>query len=240
MFNSKYQFHFDVIDSVFYPFYKGLFFIQDKLGSVFYKYIYLVDIQKENIKLKKEIENLKIKIAVLESDEVRELYRLLKIKRNLKYKAILSKVIAYDIVNMFSSFKIDKGREDGIKLNMLVVNPPFVIGKIYKVNSKTSSVVSIAKPGFTIPALIQKKNIICILKSVGLGKANLMYIPHVYKDDINIGDIVYWPGIDSFKAKFILGKVKSFQREGIITIMADVETFKDLSLSYVFVVANDE
>jgi rod shape-determining protein MreC len=93
------------------------------LTNSFYSVQQIVKMREENILLTDTVHELEEKVRVLESvvnksDALEAEYEL---KSNLKYDYVVGQVISLDDSNWFSRFTIDKGEQDGLKKNDIVV-----------------------------------------------------------------------------------------------------------------------
>ncbi|MBF0569859.1 MAG: rod shape-determining protein MreC, partial [Candidatus Omnitrophica bacterium] len=83
-------------------------------------------------KLQREVSTLKARVVGFEemSRENRRYAELLDLKSRSMFSSEAASVIARDPSNWNSSLMINKGRSDGIKANMAVVNSSGVVGKV--------------------------------------------------------------------------------------------------------------
>lgn len=113
----------------------------------------LQNILNENEKLKKEIEELRLKsneIDVLKSKND-ELAELLGIKDSYKnYEGIPAQVISKSISNYEKTAIINVGEDKGIKENMIVVAAKGLYGRVITVSKNTSKVQLITDPASKI------------------------------------------------------------------------------------------
>ena len=93
------------------------------LTNSFYSVQEIVKMREENIMLTETVYSLKEQVRILEnivnkSDALETEYEM---KKNLSYDYVVGQVIALDDSNWFSRFTIDKGENDGIKQNDIVI-----------------------------------------------------------------------------------------------------------------------
>ncbi len=104
-------------------FQKVSFNIGQTLTSSFYSVQDIVKMKEENILLTDTVYELQEQVRILENivskSEALELEY--KMKSNLKYDYVIGQVVALDGSNWFSRFTIDKGSQDGIKENDIVI-----------------------------------------------------------------------------------------------------------------------
>ncbi len=93
------------------------------LTNSFYSVQEIVKMKEENIMLTETVYSLREQVRILEnivnkSDALETEYEMMK---NLSYDYVIGQVIALDDSNWFSRFTIDKGENDGIKQNDIVI-----------------------------------------------------------------------------------------------------------------------
>ena len=99
------------------------------LTNSFYSVQEIVKMREENIMLTETVYSLKDQVRILENivNKSEALETEHEMKKNLSYDYVVGQVIALDASNWFSRFTIDKGENDGIKQNDIVIKAEFVI-----------------------------------------------------------------------------------------------------------------
>ncbi len=126
----------------------------------------LKELQAENDSLKAEINDLTMKINLLEQDKeeltrLRELYKLDQYYSD--YKMVGARVTANDSGNWFRSFVIDKGKKDGIKIDMNVMAEGGLVGIVTEVGTNWARVRSIIDDASNVSALVLSTSDTCIV-----------------------------------------------------------------------------
>ena len=126
----------------------------------------LKELQEQNNLLQAEVDDLTTKINLLQQDKeelqrLRELYQLDQYYSD--YKTIGARVTANDSGNWFSSFVIDKGKNDGIKVDMNVLAGGGLVGIITEVGPHWSRVRSIIDDSSNVSALVLSTSDTCIV-----------------------------------------------------------------------------
>ena len=126
----------------------------------------LKELQNENSKLQAEVDELTMKINLLQQDKeelerLRELYQLDQYYSD--YKMVGARVTANDSGNWFSSFVIDKGKNDGIKVDMNVMAEGGLVGIITEVGPNWARVRSIIDDASNVSALVLSTSDTCIV-----------------------------------------------------------------------------
>lgn len=96
------------------------------------------ELKAQNHKLMEE--NSRLAQERTELEQLRELYQL---DETYQYPKIMAKVIGKDPGNWFQIFQIDKGREDGIEVNMNVLSGNGLVGIVTSVSAHSATVRSI-------------------------------------------------------------------------------------------------
>ena len=126
----------------------------------------LKELQAQNDSLQAEINDLTIKINLLQQDKeelerLRELYKLDEYYSD--YKTVGARVTSNDSGNWFTSFVIDKGKNDGIKEDMNVMAEGGLVGIITEVGPNWSRVRSIIDDSSNVSALVLSTSDTCIV-----------------------------------------------------------------------------
>lgn len=124
------------------------------------------EIAEENVELQATIdelmmENTRLELASVELDRLRSLYKL--DKEYGKYDKVGARVIAKDAVGWFNEFKIDKGTDDGIKVDMNVIADGGLIGIVSEVGPNYAKVRSIIDDSSRISAMAMQSGDECII-----------------------------------------------------------------------------
>lgn len=126
----------------------------------------LKELQAQNDSLQAEINDLTMKINLLQQDKeelerLRELYKLDEYYSD--YKTVGARVTSNDSGNWFTSFVIDKGKNDGIKEDMNVMAEGGLVGIITEVGPNWSRVRSIIDDSSNVSALVLSTSDTCIV-----------------------------------------------------------------------------
>ena len=189
----------------------------------------------ENKRLKKENQKLLNEILKIESKEKenRELKKLLKFELQKEFDLKLAKVISADLDGFIL---IDKGKKNGIKIGMPVINSEKVFyGEIIEVYNHFSKVILINNKKAVVPAQTAKKGIKGIIK----GEENFLIFDLIKKDDkIKTGDIIITSALSEiFPKGLLIGRVKKIEKNDLDPFLkAEVEPFIDQNLETVFLI----
>lgn len=161
------------VGGVITPMQKGINVIGSKMAD---KIDYITTMQKtvdQNKKLQEQIDELSAENKLLQQDkyeleEFRKLYDL--DEQYAGYSKVAARVISSDNDNWYNSFVIDKGSQDGIKVNMNVMAGDGLVGIVVKVNKSYSRVRAIIDDSSNVSGTILKNSENCIVS----GNLNLM------------------------------------------------------------------
>jgi rod shape-determining protein MreC len=162
----------------------------------------LQGVYQENKKLQQKVikltlENSELKEEHLENSRLRA---LLEFRSGLEYQVIPAEVVAAEPNRPWGrgSVLVNKGKEEGIKRNMPVLNLYGLVGKIEEVFPHRSTVQLMLDPDFRVSALDQRSRVFGIIKPYP-GQGMLLNLDNVpLGEDVQIGDEVIsagWGGI---------------------------------------------
>ncbi|MCJ7577593.1 MAG: rod shape-determining protein MreC [candidate division Zixibacteria bacterium] len=159
----------------------------------------LQGVYQENKKLQQKVmeltlENSELKEEHLENSRLRA---LLEFRSELEYQVIPAEVVAAEPNRPLGrgSILINKGKEEGIKRNMPVLNLYGLVGKIEEVYPHRSTVQLMLDPDFRVSALDQRSRVFGIIKPHP-GPGLLLNLDNVpLGEDVQIGDEVISAGL---------------------------------------------
>ena len=148
------------------PMQKGINTIGTWLSDMTHNWDTLEELRAENEALQAEVDSLSVKINLLQQDKeeldrLRELYELDQYYSD--YETVGARVTANDSGNWFSSFVIDKGSKDGIKVDMNVIAGSGLVGIVTEVGPNWARVRSIIDDSSNVSGLILSTSDTCIV-----------------------------------------------------------------------------
>lgn len=202
------------ISMVVVPLQKGM----NNLGLWTYdKYTTLQEISvvlDENKNLQSQIdelteENNQLKQDSYELNRLRELYEL--DQQYAGYSKVGARVIEVTTDNWHSSFKIDKGTDDGLKVDMNVIANGGLVGIISETGSNYSIVKTITENNSNVSGMLIDTNETCIVQGdIELMDTGMIRVSH-FKSDVIVrnGDKVVTSNIsDKYLQGILIGYVK--------------------------------
>ncbi len=184
------------------------------LGQIWDRYINLVGVQMEN-------ERLHSRITVLEGDNRRlsekvilseRLKVLLDYKEHSQVDMITAAVIGRKPSQWFDTIMINKGSLEGIEIDMGVVVPQGVVGKVIDSGPHYAQVLLVSDRNSAIGATVQRTRDEGIAQGVDAYSVHLKYLPHDSK--VAIGDLLVTSGMEgSFTKGIKIGQVEDIKRK---------------------------
>lgn len=195
------------------PLEKAIVTSKNSVIGLWNRYIYLINVRKENQTLKRMINRLKE-----ENNRYREtvmanirLEKLLDFKEKIPVPMVPAQVVSWDPSTWFRTIIVDKGIRDGIKRNMPVVNSDGIIGRIMQSSSHYSKVLLIIDPNSAIDSIVQRTRARGILEGTGGGDCELKYFSK--NDDVREDDRIVSSGLGGiFPKGLALGEVTKVKR----------------------------
>lgn len=152
--------------------------------------------QDENVRLRKEVDELKTYVTRLYEAGVenQRLRALLEYERNNPGRDyIVAQVIGHDPSNLVRSITVDKGTKDGISDGMVAVVGAGLVGAVVKTYPLASKVLLITDPTSTINAMVQRSRVLGIVTGTPKGVLSLIYVSQ--DEDVKEGDMVVTSGL---------------------------------------------
>ena len=184
------------------------------------------DLNKENLKLRQEIqllekENVHLKEIERENNILRE---ALNISQNIHPVKEVALISGKDIQGFQDWILINRGSKHGIAENMVVLSPEgALVGKIFEVEPSFSKVMLIIHKDSVVAALIEKSRAEGLIKRSEKGGLSMDFISNIEK--IEIGEKIITSGMDNVYPKGILiGKIENISS-------TDNQLFQNITIS---------
>jgi len=205
------------------------------------EYLNLLNIKKENAKLKNELSEMKTKLNLFNESiiENERLKTILDFQKNTKMTLVPAQVIGRDLLPDHKTITINKGTKHGLKHLQAVLTVTGAVGYIFKPTERTSHVMLITDRYSVVDAVIQKTRAHGILEGTSKDSGILQYIDRT--EDVKPGDLIVTGGIDNiFPKGFPLGVVTDVERKTkSATLAVDIKPIVDSNkIEEVFVVLN--
>ena len=166
----------------------------------------------ENANLKQRLEQMEFDLGQTRSavSENERLRGLLDLKEKSAYKAVIAKVIARDPSLWFDTVTINRGRMSGIELNMPVVTPGGIVGRVVATGPWVAQVMLITDERAAAGAVVGEIDNSNAIGSVrGLSERGLLEMRYVSGlEKVEVGNLVLTTGQDGiYPAGLTVGQV---------------------------------
>ena len=149
-------------------------------------------------------------------------------------KAVPSQVIGRSPAGWRETIVIDRGRADGIQLNMPVVTYAGLLGRVSEVAHHTAKVKLVTHPRFRVGALIQRTRHTGVVYGTAEGECRMKYL--AMDADVQIGDVVETAGFSEYFPKgLMIGRIDAVWKEpgqlyraASIRLAADIDRLEEV------------
>ena len=221
------------VSTVVSPLQKIVYNINSRVKETVDFFLNFSEVKLENEELKKKNTKLANELIEYESlkDEVerlREALNFTESKNNYKYVGV--NIIGYSGNSLSDGYIIDKGSNDGIDKNMVVVSSKGLVGKVTKVSSNFAIVQSILNENIAVAVMDQQtREATGVLQGLSDKKDNNMTVVYnlPISSDVKEGDIIITSGLGKIYPKEIpVGTVVSVEEDNVrVMKSAVVEPF---------------
>jgi rod shape-determining protein MreC len=160
-------------------------------------YFALQNTSRENERLRRENDALKLQINQLQSKaaEADRLASLLNFRQTHQNVPMLgARVIGTSADTQSQTVYLDRGEREGIRRNMGVITPDGVVGKVIESFSNTSQVLLLTDKDSGVGAMLSESRIQSPVGGVGEPLLSMKYVPN--DDEVNLGEHVVTSGMD--------------------------------------------
>ena len=177
-------------------------------------------LQEENKELKEKLADIQSENSILiqqqsELEKLRELYELDNIYSD--YPKVAARVVSVQPDNWFSEFTIDKGSEDGIKVDMNVIADAGLVGRVTYVGKNYSTVTTIINDESNVSAKSASTSDNCIVNGdLKLMDEGYIRVSNISKDAaIKDGDMLLTSYIsDKYLPGILIGYITNITDDG--------------------------
>lgn len=237
------------IGSVVSPLQKIVYTVNDKIKSSMDFFLNFSKVKQENEELKiknSELENQMVEYKNLndENERLREVLKLKESKSNYDY--IGTNIIGYSGGTLSQGYVIDKGTNDGIEKDMIIINHQGLVGKVTQAESNYSIVETILNDNIAVSVMVDStRETTGILRGFKENKnENLVKVYNLPIDsEIKEGDIILSSGLGMIYPKEIrIGEVISVDTDNVMVMKnALVKPYVDFNkLEELFVVVPND
>lgn len=178
------------------PIQKSLGAVVRSVRHVWEGYVYLWGARRQNQALSAAIDELKLENQRLrvQAEQGRRLQVLFDLRQQLPLPTLAAQVLSTGSSETARIVMIDKGADNGLKVDLPVLVAEGVVGKILHVFSTTAQVLLITDPYSGVAGLLGDSRVHGILKGQNQPQCSLAYVPN--GEQARAGQIVYTSGED--------------------------------------------
>ena len=155
----------------------------------------------ENEQLRKQVEQMQAELRDTRerAAQADRLGAFFKLNSTSEYKTVVASVIARDPSMWFDSLTVDKGRIAGVEVNMPVVTPGGIVGRVISTSPFSSQVMLLSDEKSGAGAVVGQLGQSNALGSIkGLGESGLLEMRYVSgMEKVQVGDVVMTTGQDA-------------------------------------------
>lgn len=202
----------------------GLSRVTSSVGHLFGTIQHAGDLATQNQVYRDEIDRLQAAVVQMREVEVenRDLRELLGLRERAPLGSLLSvDVIARDPLGAVQAVTIDRGSDDGIRVNLPVITWKGLVGRVVEVHPTSSKVLLITDVNSAVSVRIQdpSSRATGVIRGVGDGRLLLQYVPRT--DLLRTDDVALTSGIGGiFPSGVLVGRVLQVRQR-------DVEVFQE-------------
>jgi len=198
--------------TIMYPLQRGTSSSANSISGIFGRFSELRRASTENEQLRAQVQAMETELRDTRerAAEAVRLEGLLKLSQGSQYHSIAAHVIARDPSMWFDGITIDKGRWAGVEVNMPVVTPGGVVGRVVSTSPLSSQIMLITDERSGAGAVVGQLNQSTAMGSIkGMGESGLLDMRYVSGNEkVQVGDMVSTTGLDGvYPAGYNVGEV---------------------------------
>lgn len=184
------------------------------VSALLQEYVYLVDVKRDNDRLRAENARLfEDNNRLLSSaTENRRLRRLLQLRDELRGNLLSAQVIGKEVSPYFRVTRVvlDRGERDHVRAGMPVLTADGLVGQIRRTYSRYADVLLTADKTSAIDVVVQRNGARGMLKGTGAEENYVCQLEQLSRDDdVQPGDVVVTSGLGQrFPASILVGEIK--------------------------------
>ena len=145
--------------------------------------------------------------------ENRRLRELLALRQAVPLETLAAQVVGRDGVPWFRSLTLDKGEQDGVRLDAAVISATGVVGRVFAIGAHAARVQLLLDRDGGAAVLVERSRVSGVVSGqvsgpdAGGGDLALKYVPE--RADVVVGDVVVTSGLDRIYPKgLVIGRVR--------------------------------
>ncbi len=219
-----------VVLSVTWPLQQAATWTTRSLRGVWDNYLYLVNLQRENLRLREEIKWLRQENhRYLESYlQYQRLQRLMNFREQTPLDVVAAEVVGRNANSWTEIVYINRGTRDKVAKGLPVVTHEGLVGQVIQAAPALSQVMLLTDFRSGVDALVQRTRASGVVAGRGRNVAELKFLP--VGADLQPGDRLISSGMGGvFPKGLIIGEVKGISRNGRQTPHVEIRPSVDFS-----------
>ncbi len=174
---------------------EGMATLDREMREWWARYVALQGISDQNRDLRERIQQLEGTVNHLREQALMadRFAALLEFQKDESIRTVAARVIGRSPSNWYQGVILNKGEEDGVRVQMGVITPAGVAGRIIKVSGAASLALLAIDPNVAIAGMVQRTRDEGIVQGTAHGLVRMKYIPLL--SSVGTGDAVVTSGL---------------------------------------------
>jgi rod shape-determining protein MreC len=191
--------------SVLSPFQRLLASSGRGLGAIFQRYVDLRGAREESLRLGGRVRELELALEQREqsAEQAERLRGLLELRQRQPFATIVAELVASEGAPWANMVTVNKGRTDGVALNMPVISASGVVGRVVALGPHAAKVQLIIGRDSGVGVLVERTRTLGVLQGLSddsdAGDLPMRFVPALA--DVKVGDTVVTSGLDQIYPK---------------------------------------
>lgn len=202
-----------VLNEVLRPLEWGVVGVHDRIAAAWQWSVGLFTRNRENEELRGRVADLERALLAREEDrlENERLRRLLALPPVADVRALPAHVIGSDPTNWFRTIRIDRGLQDGVRLDAPVVADGGVVGHVIEVTPRRATVLLLLDSNSRVAAILEDSREQGLVEGRHAADLRMTYVDH--RTTVRTGEAVITSGMGGLYPKgLLLGYVDGVKR----------------------------
>jgi rod shape-determining protein MreC len=192
-----------------------VFGVTSGVRNVWTGYVGLRRVKQENDALKQQLSEAQVALQAQRAlaDRARGLEQLLQLRDRTTLETSAAQIIGAAATPDFRTVTIDKGSEAGLRVDMAIIAPAGVVGRVVVAGRRAAKVQLLIDRNAAAGAIIERSRAQGVVVGGGDERLLLEYMSEGF--DVAVGDEVVTSGIDGIYPKgLVIGKVDDVEKAG--------------------------
>jgi rod shape-determining protein MreC len=204
-----------LVFSLFTPLQTGVSGLLRSVSAAWRGYADLRGVREQNLRLNERVRILETLLMERQHQarEAERLRELLELRQILPFKTIVAEVVTRDNVPWYRTLLINKGAEDGVRMEAPVISPTGVVGRVIERGPHAAKVQLLLDQQSGVGVLIERSRATGVVSGqvgfadTGTSDLKMNYVPELA--DVAVGDVVVTSGFDRiFPKGLVVGRVR--------------------------------